>query len=436
MKRAALVKLFCYGVTLCVMLGSAAATIKREYSLLREGNEGRPYPSTIYFVLPLPKKSAAQNMLPGATGADFSQVYTSARSLRQGHSAYFTPHGRTTDIFGRPAGYPPLMNWVYVPITQYRYDIALLIHTAFWAAALVLVSGWFLTRMGLRRHWLALTAMMASLYCITPIGYTHIERGQFDLMVATAAVLAMMCVVVPRHHFLLAALTGLMGALKWTAVSYLGCFAALGFLVSDNRRRFMFALIPIMMAVGTFSFWQGVLEYWPTIQKYEIDAEPGGVTFQWFLPRGVVKLIPPVLTLIVAAMIWWRGRSVLERRQLLLAVAAPFSVALMCVAICFGTLSYEYHTVAMLGVTPGFVIWLERAPIVRERMRLAAAIGFGLFMPYAFRVFGFGDEWTPEGMTKLYALLAAYMLCVCAGIIVRASPALSNAWQPSAAKAA
>jgi len=437
-KRAAVVNLFCYGVTLLVMLGAASATIRREYDLLREGNEGRPYPSTIYFVLPLPKKSAAQNMLPGATGADFSQVYTSARSLRQGNSAYLTPRGRTTDIFGRPAGYPPLMNWVYVPITRYRYDIALLIHTAFWAAALVLISGWFLTRMGLRRHWLALTAMMGSLYCVTPIGYTHIERGQFDVMVATATVLAMMCVVLPRNHLILATITGLMGALKWTAVSYLGCFAALGFLVSGNRRRFMFMLIPVMMAVGTFSFWQGVMEYWPTIQKYEIDAEPGGVTFEWFLPRPVVKAIPVVLTLIVAGLIWWRGRSVLERRQLLLAVAAPFSIALMCVAICFGTLSYEYHTVAMLGVTPGFVVWLERAPIVRERMRLAAAIGFTLFMPYAYRVFGFGDLWTPETMTKLYGTLALYMLSVCTVIILRASPALlgsASALRPSVTSA-
>jgi hypothetical protein len=124
-------------------------------------------------------------------------------------------------------------------------------------------------------------------------------------------------------------------------------------------------------------------------------------------------------------LIWQRGRSVIERRQLLLAVAAPYSVALMCVAICFGTLSYEYHTVAMLGVTPGFVVWLERAPIVRERMRLAAALGFAVFLPYAFRVFGFGDLYEPQMITKLYATLALYMLGVCSVVILRASPPLT-----------
>jgi hypothetical protein len=435
-KRGAVVNFLCFGVTLCVLLGLASATIRREYDLLREGNEGRPYPSTIYFVLQLPKRSAAQNMLPGATGADFSQVYTSARSLRAGQSAYLNEKGRTTDIFGRPAGYPPLMNWIYVPITRYTYIDALIIHTAFWAVVLVLVSWWFLARMGLKRHWFALTTMMASLYFLTPIGYTHLERGQFDLVVATAAVLAMMCVVLPRNHLILATISGALGALKWTAVSYLGCFAALGFLVSPNRRRFMFMLIPSMMALGTFSFWQGVMEYWPTIQKYEIDAEPNGVTFEWFLPRPMVKVIPVLLTLIVAGLIWKRGRSVLERRQLLLAVAAPYSVALMCVAICFGTLSYEYHTVAMLGVTPGFVVWLERAPIVRERMRLAAAIGFSIFLPYAFRVFGFSDLYDPKTMTMLYGALAAYMLFVCTVIVMRASPALIGVWQPATHKSA
>jgi hypothetical protein len=436
LKRAAAVNLFCYGVTLCVLLGLASANVRREYDMLRAGIESRPYPSTIYFVLQLPKRSAAQNMLPGATGADFSQVYTSARSLRQGQSAYLNKAGRTTDVFGRPAGYPPLMNWVYVPITDYTYVDALLIHTALWALVLVLVGGLFLARTGLQRHWFALTTMMASLYFLTPVGYTHIERGQFDLVVATATVLAMMCVVLPGNHFLLACIAGALGALKWTAVSYLGCFAALGFLVSPNRRRVTFMLIPVLMAVCTFSFWNGVMEYWPTIQKYEIDAEPSGTTFEWFLPRPVVKAIPVLLTLIVAGLVWWRGRSVLERRQLLLAVAAPFSVALMCVAICFGTISYEYHTVAMLGVTPGFVVWLERAPIVRERMRLAAAIAFTVFMPYAYRVFGFGDLWDAQTMTKLYGAFAAYMLCVCTIIIMRASPALVGAWQPSSTASA
>ena len=125
-----------------------------------------------------------------------------------------------TDVFGRPAGYPPLMNWVYVPLATLSYVDALLVHTVFWAAALVLASLYFFYRTGLLRHAPALLALYGSLYCLTPIGYTHLKRGQFDLVVATATVLAMMCVVLPRSHYVMATVTGFMGALKWTSISY------------------------------------------------------------------------------------------------------------------------------------------------------------------------------------------------------------------------
>jgi hypothetical protein len=424
-KRTRIARYLCNGVTVLVLLGMAYNTVQRELQLLQGGAPMPQYPATIYFVLPIPGTSRGVQQ-PGATGADFSQVYTSGKALAAGESAYLNARGRSTDVFGRPAGYPPLMNWVYVPITYFPYSEALVIHTGFWIFALVLASTMLLAKMGALRHWLPLMAAMASLYFLTPSGITHLERGQFDLVLATASVLAVFCVVAPGEHWLLAVLIGVMGALKWTAVSYLGCFAALSCLVGSWRKRFMFALIPVMMAVGTFAFWQGLHEYWPTIQKYEIYAEPGGVTFQWFLPRTVVKLIPVVLTLAVAGMIFARARSTVERRQLLLAIIAPFSLALMCVAICFGTLSYEYHTVSLLGVIPGVVVWLERAPLVSARLRIAVALGFGLFVPYAFRVYGFGDLLAPRTVTQLYACMAFYAFVLCGVIIARASPALAG----------
>jgi hypothetical protein len=246
-------------------------------------------------------------------------------------------------------------------------------------------------------------------------------------VLATASVLTLFCVVIPGNHWLLTLLIGVMGALKWTAVSYLGCFAALVFLVGSWRQRFTFALIPLMMAAGTFAFWQGLHEYWPTIEKYELNADPGGVTFQWFFPRTVVKLIPVLLTLAVAGFIHVRAHSVVERRQLLLAVIGPFSLSLMCVAVCFGTLSYEYHTVSLLGIIPGILVWLERAPLVSRRLRMAVALGFGLFLPFAFRVYGFGDLLDPRSMTEVYGMLALYAFVICGVIVVSSSPALASA---------
>lgn len=424
MKRTRIAWYLCYGVTVLVLLGMAYNTVQRELQLLQTGAATMPtYPSTIYFVLPVPGTSRGA---PGATGADFSQVYTSGKALVAGQSAYLNAWGRSTDVFGRPAGYPPLMNWVYVPLTYFSYSEALVIHTGFWIFAIVLATTVLLSKLGLLRHWLPLMAAMASLYFLTPIGVTHLERGQFDLVLATASLLALFCVVIPGDHWLLALLIGVMGALKWTAVSYLGCFAALAFLVGSWRKRFAFALIPLMMAVGTFAFWQGLHEYWPTIQKYELNADPGGITFQWFLPRTLVKLIPVVLTLAVASFIWARAHTTIERRQLLLAVIGPFSLSLMCVAICFGTLSYEYHTISLLGILPGVVVWIERAPQVSTRLRLAVAAGFGLFLPYGFRVYGFGDLLDPRGVTELYGWLAFYEFLLCGLIVLTASPVLAR----------
>jgi hypothetical protein len=98
----------------------------------------------------------------------------------------------------------------------------------------------------------------------------------------------------------------------------------------------------------------------------------------------------------------------------------------MCVAICFGTLSYEYHTVSLLGVIPGVVVWLERAPLVSTRLRIAVALGFGLFLPYAFRVYGFGDLLDQRTVTELYACMAFYAFVLCCMIVVSSSPALAR----------
>jgi hypothetical protein len=55
-------------------------------------------------------------------------------------------------------------------------------------------------------------------------------------------------------------------------------------------------------------------------------------------------------------------------------------------------------------------------------------------MPYAFRVFGFGDLYDPQTMTLLYGALAAYMLFVCTVIVLRASrPLVAAAPTPGAA---
>jgi len=275
-----------------------------------------------------------------------------------------------------------------------------------------------LWKAGLGRHIGPVVLSQSCLYFLTPLAVPHLERGQFDLWVATASVLAVGCVFLPGGELALAGLSGLLGAVKWTAVAFLGCFSALGFLLGGGRKRWAFLAIPLATVVGTLPFWRGLTEYWTTIEVYEIRAVPFGLTLQYFLPRAVARTAPIAMTLAVAALALVRSRSAAERARLLAEVSAPFAIALMGLAICFGTLSYEYHTVATLGLIPALVLWIEGVERVPERIKAVACAAGGLFLVIVFRTYGFGTYFSspgtktvngfgtflgPKGMTGVYA---------------------------------
>ena len=78
-----------------------------------------------------------------------------------------------------PPGYPPPMNWLYLPLTYLSYVNALLVHTLVMPAALFAVSAFLLWKMQLQRHIAPVLLAQACLLLLTPIGFTHLERGQF-----------------------------------------------------------------------------------------------------------------------------------------------------------------------------------------------------------------------------------------------------------------
>src|SRR5689334_9565215 len=115
---------FCAAIIWLVLGALAAATVAFEFRLLETSTIGPPYPMTIYEQLATPGTARGPG-IRGAAGADFSQVYTSALALRHGESAYRTRNPKFRDRWGRPPGYPPLMNWVGVPLSYLDYDDAL-----------------------------------------------------------------------------------------------------------------------------------------------------------------------------------------------------------------------------------------------------------------------------------------------------------------------
>jgi hypothetical protein len=412
---------FCRLVSLGVIGALAFATLAFEFNLLQTSNIAEPYPMTIYGVLPIPGTARVRGE-QGAAGADFSQVYTSALALRHGESAYRTKNKKYADRFGRPPGYPPLMNWIAVPLSYMHYQNAFIVYTLIAVAALLATSAFLLRMLGLRRHIGRVMLAQSSLCFLTPIGLTHLERGQFDLLIATAAALCVGCVFLTTNTLGIAALVGFLGALKWTSVAFLGGFSLLGFLLSSGRKRWSFFLVPVVMLLGTLPFWTELLDYWTTIRVYEIDAEPTGLTLQHFLPRNVARAIPLLMTLIIAGVTLLRFRSAADRDLVLKQISAPFAIALTNVAVCFGTLSYEYHTVTTLGMIPPLVIWTRCAHGVPHWLKASACVAFGLFLIVAFRTYGFGSL-AAETMTEIYAGVA--LLFFATSLYVAGQPRLT-----------
>jgi len=345
-------------------------------------------------------------------GADFAQVYTSALALRYGESAYNPKTAEFRDRFQRPSGYPPLMNWLYLPLAFLSYEQALLVHTAFSLALLFGVSVLVLYQAKLARYAALVVAAQAALLLLTPIGATHLERGQFDLLVAAGAAVCFACSYAPKRALpALSLFAGFLAALKWTSGAFLGCFSALGFLTSSGLRRWAFFAIPPLALLGTLVFWNAVGEYWLTIQVYELEASPFGLTLQHFLPRMATKLTPVAITLAVIAAIWLKGRTPWERSHLLGVAGAPFALALTNVGICFGTLSYEYHTVTTLGMLPGLAVWIARAPVA-YRVKWWTAAAYATFLAVAFRTLDPVLTLTPAQMSGVYVLFAGGFLAV------------------------
>jgi glycosyl transferase family 87 len=424
---------FCRGATLVVFLSLMLATLRHEFSVLRSSEVGPAYPPVLYGLMPSPGTSPVK-AAAGAAGGDFSQVYTSALALRHGESAYFPSTPAYADRFGRPAGYPPLMNWLCVPLTYLSYYHALLVSVLLSIALFTSVSAWLLWMMGLARHIPRLLAMQAALYFLTPIGFTHLERGQFDLIVASATALGLACTFLPRQATASAIVSGALATLKWTTVPFFGCFGAFAFALGSGRRRWCYVLILALMALGTAAFWHSVGEYWYTIRVFELEAKPRGITFMYYLPRSIAKVLPVVVTVLVVGVAWLSGRKRASNDEMLQAMAVPVAILILSLTTCYGTVSYEYHTVTLLGATPGLIVWLERERAVPLWVKAAAAGGFGVFLCVAFRTFQIEPPFDARAMTRVYGVFSAYMLAICMLVALsrsgRLPRSIAGSWPP------
>jgi len=421
--RQRIVARFCLGVSGIVIAAMVVATVSREIVLVRSGNAGEAYPLPYYGVL-LTELATG----PAIPGNDFSQVYASASSLRKGQDPYRPANWRG----GRP-NYPPLTNWLYLPVTFFTFDVAVLIQHGVSLLALLGATVMVLWQTGLRRHIGRVILAQMALYFLTPIGLTHIERGQFDLLVATAVLLCYGCLFLPGSRFGTAALAGFLAAIKWSAPIFLGAFSLLVFLLGMGKKRWAFFLIPVVTLIVTLCFWRELPEYWVSIKAWEINMQPSGLTFQHLLPRTVTRALPLLVSAALGVLVWVRTDSREERVRVLRSISLPAALPLVIQAICFSTLSFEYHTVILLAMIPAIVVWIERERRVPLALKALTALAFGLLLPVTFRVYGFISLLNDVGMTEFYAFFAAFFFLEAVYIVLFTQPSVAADSTPSSA---
>ena len=316
---------FCKGLIAAALASLVIAAVIHDLELLRAAPvKTGAYPQMIYLEYAMPGYNVA--------GADFADIYNSANALRHHESAYRPTSAEFADPFQRPKNYPSLMYWLYVPLTLVSFWPALVVHEVASLLAVFGAAAFALWKARLKRYVGLVLFAQASLYFLTPVGVTHFERGQFDLLVAAMFTLCFACSFVDQNVLLLAALTGVAGALKWTSIPFLACFAGFGFLLSTGRRRIAFFVLPLLTLLSTVVFWNGLKEYWQSIRYFDLDTPPYGVTLRHYLSPLVSKLVPVAVALTLAIIALIKHRSTAARSQLLMSAGAPLALVLTITA--------------------------------------------------------------------------------------------------------
>lgn len=322
-----------------------------------------------------------------ALGADFSQVYFSATALRHGESQYNPETTRFRDRFLRKPNYPPLTNWIYTPLSLLTYHNALIIHNYLSLCIFLFLAGFILKILNLKEYILKTFILLLLLYFYTPIGLSHFERGQFDMWLASSYMLLFCSIFLKKHHFLTTFASGLMGALKWSSLPFIGTFSATAFLLAPSKKRWAFLIPGLVFLLSILLFFPGIREYWPSLELYEFTAEPDGVSFMYFMPRAFAKIFQIICCLIVIILCFTLRKGPENRADLFSRISFPFAMAMFIQGMCFGTISFEYRMVSMFGLIPAFILWLALAETVPAKIKLSTAFLFGTFIIISFRIF-------------------------------------------------
>jgi len=322
----------------------------------------------------------------GALGADFAQVYYSAKALGHGESQYTPKSPEFQDPFGRKPNYPPFTNRLYIPLSLLPYYQAVTIHNFVSLGVFLGLAALMLKIFNLQAYAWKSMVFFLLLYFYTPLGFAHFERGQFDLWLASSYLLIFFSFFLHRRYVLPAVASGLLGALKWSSAPFIGTFSLMAFLGSNWKKSWVFWLPGLTMILTAVVFLPEVREYWPSLQRYEFAARPAGISFMYFLPRTAAKVLQIISCgiVIVLTLLLHRGND--RRFAAFKAISFPFALTMFIQGMCYGTISFEYRIVAIFGLLPAYLLWMEQGGVQSIPFKVAMTAFFALFLIVSFRM--------------------------------------------------
>ena len=409
-------------ISIAILFSVFVNDIKDRIDFVMTGTEPLPYPqpywppSRIYtpgITLGMVVRKDQNNPV----GSDYVQVYQSAKALSKGKSAYEPGDFSLQDPFWRRPNYPPLVNWAYIPFVNLYYPTGLALHNFLTLGLFFVLSMLIILQTGTLRFSWKILSIYCLLYFYTPLGYSHYEKGQFDFYAAAAHLLPSVIFMGNAGLFYFFT-SGLMGAFKWSSVPFLGAFSAFAFIANKSKNRW-FNLIPLsVIAISILLFWPQFLEYLPSLRMFEMDAKlPLGLSFWQVMPKTLAKSFQIICLVIFSSLFLVYSKRNSSQNNFA-NVSVPFGLAMAAQGLCFGSISFEYRVITLLGLVVPLLLWVEKTD-VSLKIKMLISISFAVFLAFVFRNFQYLIRPTDVEMTIVFLIASIFWLGMSTVILVR-----------------
>jgi len=321
-------------------------------------------------------------------GIDFSQIWLSARRMSAGKEVYY-PVDQKQWRREWSSTYHPLTHWLYRPVGNLGFPLALVLHNLAGIGLLLLVCALALRRAGFSEAIPGVCAAIVAAMYLTPVGLLHLERGQLDVFVAASIV----CVVATfvRGGVGWAIATGMISMLKVQAWIFVGFYWLVAAALWGLRDRDVWWVPGTILALNAIFVVQ-VFEWVPSFLYVANNTAYYGPSFSHFLPDSIAFALPVVSTVLVGggAILVLAGRGALAntdaRRRMLDRVSFPFATTLAVQTVCATPVTHDYRMIAFLGLIPVLAIWCGRGEGVPKWLRGTCCVGFVLMLIFALRL--------------------------------------------------